>query len=234
MQIHVSDHVRYVAQLHDELLDREPKTLSINERLEHQAQRILTGHRAQHPAVPVHLRSWFPGTEARPIWKLSDEELFGLDLTLDDARLTIAREYGFRDWHHVEEQGTKGPDPTFEQAVDAVVTGDLHTLETLIGSRTRLTEQRSDYGHRSTLLHYVGANGVETHRQTTPLNLAEVAKLLLDNGAEVNAEAEMYGGGSTALGLLLTSAHPREAGVVDEVAAVLRAAGAQDHPPAPD
>jgi hypothetical protein len=79
-----------------------------------------------------------------------------------------------------------------------------------------------------TLLHYVGSNGVETYRQKVPLNLAEITRLLVDAGAHVNATANMYGGGSTALGLLVTSDHPAKAGVAAEVRRVLMDAGAKE------
>jgi hypothetical protein len=59
------------------------------------------------------------------------------------------------------------------------------------------------------------------------MNLAEIAQLLIDAGADVNAAANMYGGGSTPLGLLLTSAHPAAAGVTGDVRTVLENAGAK-------
>ena len=51
-------------------------------------------------------------------------------------------------------------------------------------------------------------------------------RLLVEAGADVNASAEMYGGGSTALGLLITSDHPAKAGVMADVRKVLVDAGA--------
>jgi ankyrin repeat protein len=62
-------------------------------------------------------------------------------------------------------------------------------------------------------LHYVAANGVEGYRQKTPKNAVEIAELLLKAGAEVDATAEIYGGGATTLGLAATSIHPQRAGV---------------------
>jgi len=139
------------------------------------------------------------------------------DLSLEDARETMAA---------AQEHGAAPPDRSFERAVDAVVHGEIERLRELRAAEPQLATRRSDYGHRSTLLHYVGSNGVETHRQKVPANLAEVTRALLEAGAEVDAPAEMYGGGSTPLGLLLTSAHPHEAGVADEVVQVLVDAGA--------
>src|SRR5205085_161745 len=101
----------------------------------------------------------------------------------------------------------------FEAAVDAIVSGDRATLEKLLGENPVLVRARSTREHRSTLLHYVSANGVEDFRQKTPKNIVEIAKLLLEAGADVNAESEAYGGRSTTLGLTATSCHPEEAGV---------------------
>ncbi len=72
---------------------------------------------------------------------------------------------------------------------------------------------RSTREHRSTLLHYVSANGIEDFRQKTPTNIVEITKLLLNAGADVNAESDAYGGRSTTLGLTATSYHPQRAGV---------------------
>ena len=44
-------------------------------------------------------------------------------------------------------------------------------------------------------------------------NIVEITKLLLEAGADVNAESDAYGGRSTTLGLTATSCHPEEAGV---------------------
>jgi ankyrin repeat protein len=67
--------------------------------------------------------------------------------------------------------------------------------------------------HRATLLHYVAANGVEGYRQRTPKNAVDVARLLLDAGAEVDALADLYGQGCTTMSLLVSSCHPAEAGL---------------------
>ncbi|HEX3251844.1 MAG TPA: ankyrin repeat domain-containing protein [Pyrinomonadaceae bacterium] len=77
----------------------------------------------------------------------------------------------------------------------------------------RLVQARSTREHRATLLHYVSANGVEGYRQKTPANIVEIAELLLEGGAEVDAEAAVYGVGATTLGLVATSVHPFHAGV---------------------
>ena len=116
----------------------------------------------------------------------------------------------------------------FEAAVDAVVSGDLETLKTLLHDNPSLVAARSSRDHRATLLHYIAANGVEGDRQKTPPNAVEVAQLLIEVGAEVDALAETYGGGKnqTSLNLLLTSAHPARAGLQADLVRTLCSAGA--------
>ncbi len=103
--------------------------------------------------------------------------------------------------------------PPFEAAADAIAAGDAETLQRLLHDDPSLVRERSPRPHRSTLLHYVAANGVEDSRQRTPGNIVEITDILLDAGAEINAESEAYGGGSTALALAATSCHPERAGV---------------------
>ena len=60
----------------------------------------------------------------------------------------------------------------------------------------------------------------------TPKNIVEVADLLLRSGAEVDAEADVYGGGCTTLGLAATSVHPEVAGVQEPLLQILLDHGA--------
>ncbi len=138
--------------------------------------------------------------------------------TLAGAQLFIARAHGFASWPkfaaHVEElTRANTPVSNFEMAVDAIVSGDAARLKALLSEAPELVRMRSTREHRSTLLHYVSANGVEDFRQKTPGNIVGIAKLLLDEGADVNAESDAYGGRSTTLGLTATSCHPEDAGV---------------------
>ncbi len=137
---------------------------------------------------------------------------------LTEAQYFIARAHGFASWpkfaRHVEDlQHAGSPDAIFEQAADAIVSGDIAALRRLLDESSELIRQRSSRDHRSTLLHYVSANGIEDFRQRTPPNVVAIARLLLDAGAEVNAESDAYGGHSMTLGLTATSVHPEAAGV---------------------
>lgn len=139
--------------------------------------------------------------------------------------LSVARFYDFQDWRRLEEyaasvQDAGGAVARFEFGVEAVINGDLGTLRELIADDPRLVRARSTRvnnadppAHRSTLLHYVAANGVEGYRQRSPGNAAGIAALLLSKGADPNALSWAYGGRCTTLALLVSSTPPADAGV---------------------
>jgi len=110
---------------------------------------------------------------------------------------------------------------------DAIVTGDLPALQKLLSEDAALVRARSGRDHRSTLLHYVSANGVEDFRQKTPPNIVEITRTLLDSGADINAESDAYGGRSTTVDLTATSYHPQAAGVQIPLLALLLDRGAR-------
>jgi ankyrin repeat protein len=108
----------------------------------------------------------------------------------------------------------------FEAAVEAVIDGDVATLSTLLRDDPDLVRARSTLVtngdppvHGATLLHYLAANGVEDRRQRSPKNAVDVAKLLLDAGADPNALSRAYGGQCTTMALLVSSSPPEDAGV---------------------
>jgi ankyrin repeat protein len=118
----------------------------------------------------------------------------------------------------------------FEAAADAISNGNIAKLKRLLAEDPGLVQARSTRPHAATLLHYVSANGVESERQKTPKNIVAIAEVLLNAGAEVDAEANMYGGGATTLGLVATSIHPFRAGVQNELLDLLLNHGAEiDH-----
>jgi ankyrin repeat protein len=152
-----------------------------------------------------------------------------------DARCILAREHNFGSFDELAEhlealKRTDSPVTKFEAAVDATVAGEAVALERLLRQNAELIHSRSTRKHRSTLLHYVGANGVEGWRQRAPRNAVQVVEILLNAGAEVDAMADMYGG-STTLGLVATSIHPLLAGVQNDlIDTLLNHGAAMDHP----
>lgn len=224
--VYACEEVREVIRLHEDLFNDAFRRIPIREQLDRQAQRMVEAHESGNKAVTTHVTCWHPELTGHSV-----EEIMERELTLDDARETVAREYGFNNWSDAEKRGTEPPNPNFEAAVDALLAGDVAALKALLEQQPSLIHEQSSFGHRSTLLHYVGCNGVETYRQVVPSNLAEIAQLLIDAGSDVNATAEMYGGNCTTIALLITSAFPAEAGVVDEVVKVLINAGAETDDP---
>jgi ankyrin repeat protein len=181
---------------------------------------------------PIALRAWTK--QFVPADQIEQVETHLRSATIDklaDAQFLIARAHGFASWpkfaRHVEElQHAGSPDAKFEEAADAIASGDIATLRRLLDESPELIRQRSSRDHRSTLLHYVSANGIEDFRQHTPQNIVELTRLLLDAGADVNAESDAYGGHSMTLGLVATSVHPEAAGVQIELMELLLARGA--------
>ncbi|HEX6089055.1 MAG TPA: ankyrin repeat domain-containing protein [Gemmatimonadales bacterium] len=156
----------------------------------------------------------------------------GTECALSQAQFVIARAHGFASWprlvHHLE--GLAGADArlsAYERAAEAIVRGDLAMLERLLAEHPGLVRERSTRDHHSTLLHYTSANGVESYRQKTPPNIVAIARTLLDAGAEVDAEADVYGRGATTLALAVTSSHPRAAGLQIPLADLLLERGAR-------
>ncbi len=170
-------------------------------------------------AHPTALRAWVKQfVSAEQIERVESRLRSSTIGKLTEAQYFIARAHGFASWpkfaRHVDDlQHAGSPDAIFEQAADAIVSGDIATLRRLLDESPELIRQRSSRDHRSTLLHYVSANGIEDFRQRTPPNIVDIARLLLDDGAEVNAESDAYGGHSMTLGLTATSVHPEAAGV---------------------
>jgi ankyrin repeat protein len=154
------------------------------------------------------------------------------DYSAADARAIIARNHDFESWEQFASyaealKNCNSAIAQFERAVEAIVTGDAVTLEQLLRRNPDLIDARSTRRHHSALLHYVGANGVENFRQRTPHNAVQIAEILLKAGADVNAVADMYGGGCRTLGLVATSIHPQAAGLLHALIDVLLAHGAR-------
>ncbi len=210
--------------LFQELPEARARTLPLADVLEREARALLDGHRAATPAVAELLRLHDPWGDPRPA---PDEEIFRRTLSLEQAREAIASFHRFDRWSDVLMRGSDPVDPTFEAAADAVVAGDAQALRALIELHPALVHARSPFKHRCTLLHYVAANGVEEVRQwQSPANAVEIARILLEAGADPDATCPCYGTADTPLYLLVTSAHPANAGVQADLVEVLCRAGA--------
>lgn len=121
-------------------------------------------------------------------------------------------------------------------AREALRRGDDRALSTLLGTTGGLVHARwpgadvpyDGYFHRSTLLHHVSGNPLV---DPVPPNAVELARLLVQHGADVDAVTEQGPSqpgdiGWTTLGLVATSAAARTAGVQAELLEALVAWGA--------
>jgi Ankyrin repeats (3 copies) len=199
------------------------------EQYQRQAEDLLEAYKGGDSEVIQCLREHLPRfLDPKIPWlprNLSDSEIRSADLEIPDTQLTVARCYDFRDWPALVEYVEAVTQEhsavyQFESAAEAVIHGDVGVLKSLLRENPELIRARSTRVmhfdppvHRATLLHYLGANGVEGYRQKTPPNAVEVAKILLEAGAEVDALADMYGGQYTTMSMLVSSCHPAKAGV---------------------
>src|SRR5260221_2987981 len=151
-------------------------------------------------------------------------------LKLSDAQAVVARGYGFEKWANLrafaEAVRQDRAVRQFETAVEAVIAGDAAALQAMLREQPELARARSTRKHKATLLHYVAANGVEGGRQKTPPNALEIANILLEAGAEVDALADMYEQPCTTMSMLVSSCHPARAGLQGKLAELLLDHGA--------
>lgn len=214
-QVFIHKTIEEIQQFYGELLQDYWKW-SVSEHLELLAKRLEQGYQEKRPHVAQEINNYHPD------WLGKDHEvIFRANLTLADMQQTIASEYGFRNWQEVSALSVSY-DPNFESALNFLLAGNISELHQLLTKFPDLVNERSHYGHRATLLHYAGSNGVEFWRQQVPMNLREVTEVLLKAGADKEAKMNVYGGEFNTLQLLGTSAHPFQAGVAEEAMEVLK------------
>ena len=209
-----------------------------------QARDLIKQYLAENPVAMRCIRQHHPRLPGRANSNdrnaVTDEDIRKAKVVVADAQSVVARWHGFDSWpklaQHVRALTRKDSHVLkFELAVEAIITGDVAALKSLLSEAPELIRARSTREHQATLLHYVSANGVEAYRQKTPKNAVKVAELLLKAGAEVDADLD-YGAagrrrypersGSTTLGLVATSVHPAVAGVQIALLEILLDAGA--------
>jgi ankyrin repeat protein len=217
---------------HERKFAMDTKELPAHPSLDHykkQAKDLLKSVKSGHPEALESILQRLSNDHTR-LGRLAGLDLAGTKLRLADVQFVIARDYGFESWprfaKHIAGLTLKSsPISRFESAADAIVAGDIPKLQDLLREVPGLVRERSARLHHATLLHYVGANGVENYRQKTPKNAVSVAQVLLQAGADVNAVADIYGGSDT-LGLVATSFFPAQAGVQQALADLLLSHGA--------
>jgi hypothetical protein len=174
-----------------------------------QAKELLQAHRQRNVVAAGRILGHHPRLKGQALHAVLD-----LELTLADAQLVIAREYGFASWAQMKQRiavanriADLEPHPRFAEALAALDAGDVERLRALLASNPELVHARTNlaptYGYftGATLLHHVAGN--PWRDANLPANILDIARLLLDAGADVNAETLGPNGGTT-MGLLVT------------------------------
>ena len=164
------------------------------------------------------------------------ESVLAAKLPLADAQLVLAREYGFQSWaalkHDVEAWNRVSKytsHPQFEDAVAAIRSGDLRRLSNLLSQYPELARARTNldpkfgYFTGATLLHHIAWN--PSQKIPVPANIVDIARLLLDRGAEVDA-ATLGRSAGTTMGLIATSKQASDANVSGPLMTLLLDRGA--------
>lgn len=212
MSTYINNHVKQVRDLHQSILEQYRDYGQIQNLLEAFSSNLFEAFNTGKKAVAIEISNY------HPLFIGCDyDEIHARAFSLEDARLTLAREFGFESWDSVNGE----VDPDFELAINLLLNGEKEQLQQLIQSNEQLLSQRSPFGHQATLLHYAGSNGVEIWRQIVPQNLPEIVKMLLAAGADRSATAHFYGGEYSTLELAATSAHPQAAGIKKELESIL-------------
>jgi hypothetical protein len=185
--------------------------------LKYQAKDLVKDHTARTPGAAQRIREFHPR-----FGRATDAEIFDAQLSLSDAQLAIAREYGFPSWprlkKHIEKpvlsdhlnlpHHERIEDTTFRRAVELLDAGDLAGLRAHLKQHPNLVHQHvafegGNYFRNPTLLEFVAENPVR--HGALPDNIVGVAKVILDAGVEQSALNET-------LMLVSTGSVPRECG----------------------
>jgi ankyrin repeat protein len=196
-----------------------------------QAKELLDLHRERRQAAAARIAAHHPRFA-----HMDPRSVLDAPLKLADAQVVVAREYGFQSWgalKHYVEIGSRvaklEPHPRFADALTALVAGDIARLTAVLNEHPELVRARTNleppYGYFSaaTLLHHVAWN--PSRKAPVPSNIVDIARLLVDRGADVNAMTLGRSGGTT-IGLVITSRMASEANVSGPLIDLLLARGA--------
>jgi hypothetical protein len=183
--------------------------------LKYQAKDLLRDRAARNLGTAQRLREFHPRFA-----RATDSEIFDAHLKLSDAQLAIARESGFPSWarlkRHIEKptltdqlnlpHHERIEDAVFRRAVDLIDAGAANGLRAWLRQHPKLVHQHVNfegwnYFYNPTLLEFVAENPVRHGK--LPQNIVEIAKVILDAGAEPSAMNET-------LALVATGSVPHE------------------------
>lgn len=179
---------------------------------------LLQQHFRHDRACAQRLREFHPCLAGA-----TDDLIFSNSLTLSDAQLTIAREYGFASWHRLKRcvedpkasDNVRPPhhkridDSTFSDAVHLIDCGASSALVRLLQEypdliRKRVYFEGGNYFRNPALLDFIAENPVRNG--VLPSNIVQIAEVLLQAGPDHDSVNET-------LGLVASGRVPRECNV---------------------
>lgn len=188
------------------------------DQLKLQAHELHHDHAAGRASAAARIAAHHPRFAGQ-----SAAAITGAPFALADAQLVIAREYGFQSWPQLKQRVELGPridaiarHPRIGDALAALDAGDVERLRAMLAADPSLVRARTNldppYGYftGAMLLHYVAGNPGRDQR--LPSNIVDVARVLLDAGADVDAltigpspSSSPETQGASTMGLVLTS-----------------------------
>jgi len=182
--------------------------------LKYQAKDLLKEHSARLPQAAQRLREFHPrfshaGFSHADFSYANDAEIFNTSLSLSDAQLAIAREYGFPSWarlkRHIEKptlsdrldlrhhERIEDEDATFRRAVDLIDAGDVTGVRASLKVNPELVHQHvvfegGNYFRSPSLLEFVAENPVR--HGSLPSNIVDVTRAILDAGPDIASRNE--------------------------------------------
>lgn len=170
--------------------------------LRYQAKDLLKDHATRSGEAAQRIREFHPRFN-----RAIDPEIFNARLSLSDAQLTIAREYGFPSWtrlkRHIEKPTLSDrldlphqqriEDMAFRRAVDFLDAGDVGGLRAYLNEHPCLVHQHvvfegGNYFRNPTLLEFVAENPIRYG--TLPATIVEATRVILDAGPSQSAKDE--------------------------------------------
>ncbi|HEX4169460.1 MAG TPA: ankyrin repeat domain-containing protein, partial [Bryobacteraceae bacterium] len=188
--------------------------------LKYQAKDLFKARTERHSQAAQRIREFHPRFK-----HATDAAIFDAKFSLTDAQLTVARERGFASWPKLKRRVEKPSpaddlclpfqeriqDPAFRRAVNLLDAGDVGGLRAHLSVHPNLVHEHvvfegGNYFQNPSLLEFVAENPIR--RGKLPVNIVEVAQLILDGGAK-NDRATV----DETLGLVCSGRVPRECGV---------------------
>ncbi len=160
--------------------------------LKYQAKDLLTQHSAKERSSAQRLREFHPKFR-----NATDQQIFSMQVSLGEAQLAIAREYGYASWARLKRFIEKPAlidrlrlphherieDPLFRRGIDLIDSGAVEGLRLLLAEPPDLVHRRmlfegGNYFRNPSLLEFVAENPIR--HGFLPTNIVEVTKAILE------------------------------------------------------